>query len=172
MGEFGAVSGHRDLHDSEGSLTSMISGSRLPLGYETGRFHLLGLGVYVKLEFSMITHFCGLNLHGGTPPIAPEGAKVEPHAYRLMFVCYPPSSMLGNLNQVTPLASLPKGVPLNLGPEITSFVYVLRYDIVTLILTPPPGTLLNKKYALIMHAGLLMAVLLWIDSLTSNTYHV
>lgn len=137
MGEFGAVSGHRDLHDSEGSLTSMISGSRLPLGYETGRFHLLGLGVYVKLDFSMITHFCGLNLHGGTPPIAPEGAKVEPHAYRLMFVCYPPSSMLGNLNQVTPLASLPKGVPLNLGPEITSFVYVLRYDIVTLILTPP-----------------------------------
>lgn len=127
MGDFGAVSGHRDLHDSEGSLTSMISGSRLPSGYETGRFHLLGLGVYVKLEFSMITHFCGLNLHGGTPPIAPKGAKVKPHAYRLMFVCYPPSSMLGNLNQVTPLASLPKGLPLNLGPEITTFVYVLQY---------------------------------------------
>jgi hypothetical protein len=127
MGDFGAVSGHRDLHDSEGSLTSMISGSRLPLGYEAGRFHLLGLGVYVKLEFSMVTHFCGLNLHGGTPPIAPKGTNVVPHAYRLMFVCYPPSSMLSgpeNLNQVTPLASLPKGTPLNLGPEITSLMYV------------------------------------------------
>ena len=82
IGNFGAVSGHHDLHDSEGSLTSMISGSRLPSDYEAGRFHLLALGLYVKLEFSMVTHFCGLNLHGGrTLPIAPKDAEVVPHAY-------------------------------------------------------------------------------------------
>jgi hypothetical protein len=124
MADFGVVSGHCDLHDSEGSLTSMISGSRLPSDYEAGRFHLLALGVYVKLEFSMVTHFCGLNLHGGrTLPIAPKDAEVVRHAYCLMFICYPPFSMLpgpGNMNNITLLASLPKGVALNLGPEITT----------------------------------------------------
>ena len=111
----------------------MISASKLPSGYEAGRFHLLGLGAYVKLKFSMVTHFCGLNLHGGTPPISPKDTEVVPHAYRLMFVCYPPSSMMSDLNQVTPLASLPKGIPLNLGPEITTLVYVLgHHDFVKL----------------------------------------
>ena len=123
MGDFGAVSGHCDLHDSEGSLTFMISGSRFSSDYEAGHFHLHALGIYVKLEFLMVTHFCGLNLHGGTPPIAPKGSEVVPHAHHLMFIYYTPSSMLsgpGNMNNVTPLASLPKGVVLNLGPEITT----------------------------------------------------
>ena len=121
MGEFGSTKGHRDSKDSEGGLTCMISNSRLPSNYEPGRFHLLGLGVYIILQHSMVSNFCGLNLHGGSPPIAPEGEDVVPHAYRLMCVCYPPSSMLSNMGQqVAPLASLPNGNLLTLGPEITN----------------------------------------------------
>jgi hypothetical protein len=123
MGEFGTTKGHRDKRDSEGGLTCMISNSRLPSGYESGRFHLLRLGVYIKLHPTMVTNFCGLNLHGGSPPIAPKGVDVSPHAYRMMCVAYPPSSMLsGPGNQVVPLASMPNGRSLNLGPEITTLL--------------------------------------------------
>lgn len=121
MGDFGSTEGHRDNKDSEGGLTCMISNSQLPPKYESGRFHLLGLGVFILLDHTMIMNFCGLNLHGGSPPIAPPGKKVAPHAYRMMCVCYPPTSMLSNTStQIAPLASLPNGTLLNLGPEITN----------------------------------------------------
>ena len=121
MGDFGSTEGHRDGKDSEGGMTCMIANSRLPSNYESGRFHLLGLGVFVTLEHTMVVNFCGRNLHGGSPPIAPEGEQVAQHAYRMMCVCYPPSSMLSNAYpQVAPLASLPNGTLLALGPEITN----------------------------------------------------
>jgi hypothetical protein len=130
MGEFGAQDGHIDRCDSAGGLTTMVANSRLPEGYEAGRFHLLGLGCYIKLEHSMTMAFCGLNRHGGSPPIAPPGEELLLHAYRLMTVLYPPQSMMSGAGvQVTPLASLPKGELLKLGPEITSYLWVcLLYE--------------------------------------------
>ena len=125
MGEFGDVSGHRDDKDSAGALTCMISNSRLPPRYEPGRFHLLALGGYIRLTTTMIMNFCGLYRHGGTPPIAPEGEEVVEDAYRMMTVCYPPQSMLSGAGVLsTPLASLPRGGLLTLGPEITTYQYV------------------------------------------------
>lgn len=123
MGDFGSVKGHRDMLDSPGSLTCMIANSRLPPDYESGRFHLLGLGLYIRLEPTMVMNFCGLNRHGGSPPIAPDGQTVSDSAYRLMGVCYPPDSMLSRAGSpMIPLASLPKGGLLNLGPEITTYL--------------------------------------------------
>lgn len=120
MGEFGQVEGHRDGLDSAGALTCMIANSRVPDDYESGRFHLLSLGLYIRLEPTTIMNFCGLNRHGGSPPISPEGENVTDDAYRLMFVCYPPQSMISGAGaSIMPLASMPKGV-LTLGPEITT----------------------------------------------------
>ncbi|TFK67053.1 hypothetical protein BDN72DRAFT_859414 [Pluteus cervinus] len=50
LGEFGSIDGHRDLNDTAGALTTMIVNSDIPTTYERGRFHILGLGVYVDLE--------------------------------------------------------------------------------------------------------------------------
>ncbi|KAF8889172.1 hypothetical protein CPB84DRAFT_1684001 [Gymnopilus junonius] len=123
MGEFGSLKGHHDKKDSEGGLTMIIANSRLPPRYEHGRFHLLHLGIYVRLQNTMIASFCGLNLHGGTPPIALPGEVILPHAYRLIHICYPPSSMLaGSGIFVAPLASLLNGQMLSLGPEITTLL--------------------------------------------------
>ncbi|TFK59530.1 hypothetical protein BDN72DRAFT_780589, partial [Pluteus cervinus] len=121
MGFFGSPDGHRDTHDSPGGMTVMVCNSDIPEDYECGRFHLLALGVYIKLRPGTVTGFCGLNKHGGTPPIAPVGQVVMPHAYRLMGVCYPPSIMMSGAGaHVIPLASLPNNKLLKLGPEITT----------------------------------------------------
>ena len=121
MGEIGSIEGHEDLNDSIGGLTTMIANSRLPAGYEPGRFHLLWIGCYFKLsEFTTVT-FCGLNRHGGTPPIAPKGTLPAEHAYRAMVVCYPPQSVISQAgSHIVPFASLPNNKLLFLGPEITS----------------------------------------------------
>ncbi|KAJ3508347.1 hypothetical protein NLJ89_g5806 [Agrocybe chaxingu] len=119
MGFFGLT--HRDELDALAGYTSVVSGSRLPLGYEHGRFHLLGLGVYVKLTPWKVVTFCGLSLHGGTPPIAPEGQEVDSEAERVNFVCYSPESILsGAGTHVIPWGSLSDSTLLKLGPEITT----------------------------------------------------
>jgi hypothetical protein len=123
MGSFGI--GHTDNLDSGGSLTCMVANSRLPEGYEHGRFHLLGLGCYFVLESLFVMSFSGLRKHGGTPPIAPLGIEPAEDAYRCMTVCYPPKSMISTAGAyVLPLASLPGRAQqdglLMLGPEITS----------------------------------------------------
>jgi len=51
MGNFGTLDGHVDCLDCIGCLMTMMAMSRLPEGYEDGRFHLLALGVYVWLDF-------------------------------------------------------------------------------------------------------------------------
>lgn len=125
MGNFGTLDGHVDCLDCVGCLTTMMAMSRLPKGYEAGRFHLLSLGVYARLDFMKILVFCGLNKHGGTPPIAPPGQSViDPHATRMMGVMYPPESMINGSGSVkTILASLGKGY-LELPPEVTGYVLV------------------------------------------------
>ncbi|KIJ90487.1 hypothetical protein K443DRAFT_15192 [Laccaria amethystina LaAM-08-1] len=97
--------------------------SRLPKDYEDGRFHLLALGICVHLEYMRISVFCGLNKHGGTPPIAPSGhSEVARDATRMMGVMYPPEAMINGAGSVkTILATLGKG-HLELPPEVTGYV--------------------------------------------------
>lgn len=119
MGFFGLMAGHTDDGDDEAGLTCMISSSRIPDHYEPGRFHLFGLGMYVILKPKTATLFSGLGRHGGTPPIAPKGIAPSEDAARLMIVLYCPKAVLSPLSNLMPLASLPNGTPLILGPEIT-----------------------------------------------------
>jgi hypothetical protein len=120
LSEFGGV--HSDDDDDAAASTAMVVNSRLPDDYEVGRFHLLSLGVYFRLEHLLVPIFCGLAKHVGTPPIAPPGCLPLPHAVRFMTVLYPPKCMLSQAGEKSvPLASLPKGKLLSLGPEITTY---------------------------------------------------
>jgi len=103
----------------------MISNSRLPEDYEPGRFHLFGAGLYVILKPKSVLLFSGLGRHGGTPPIAPKGVAVLLDAARLMIVLYCPEAILSPGANSMPLASLPNGTPLIIGPEITNPLCVL-----------------------------------------------
>lgn len=120
MGFFGMVAGHTDDGDDEAELTCMISNSRIPDNYEPGRFHLFGVGVYVIVKPKIVSIFSGLSKHGGTPPIALEGAILLAFVARVMIVFYCPKAMLSPDRSMIPLASLPNGTPLILGPEITA----------------------------------------------------
>ncbi|TRM70065.1 hypothetical protein BD626DRAFT_563754 [Schizophyllum amplum] len=64
---------HLDEHDSHGALSTMIATPDIPDDYEGGRFHLLELGFYVRLDQPTVFCFSSLFTHGGTPPIAPPG---------------------------------------------------------------------------------------------------
>jgi len=119
MGFFGLTAGHTDDGDDKAGLTCMISNSRIPDDYEPGRFHIFGLGMYVIVKPKTTMFFSGLGKHGGTPPIAPAGVKPAKDATRLMIVLYCPKAALSPMTNVMPLASLPNGTPLFLGPEIT-----------------------------------------------------
>lgn len=128
LGEFGSIDGHNDNGDSAAGLTCMIANSRLPDNYEPGRFHMLYIGAYFRLESLTIMSFCGLHKHGGTPPISPTGKPLDPSACRKTTVCYPSENMLsGSATFVTPLASLPNGTLFKLGPEITSYEWVFLF---------------------------------------------
>jgi len=120
MGFFGLTAGHTDEGDDEAGLTCMISNSRLPDDYEPGRFHMFGIGMYIIVKPKTASIFSGLGKHGGTPPIAPDGVEPSPDAGRLMIVFYCPKAILSPDGISIPLASLPNGTPLTLGPEITT----------------------------------------------------
>ena len=109
----------------QSTVTTMMAMSCLPEGYEDGRFHLLALGIYVRLEYMKILVFCGLNKHGGTPPIAPSGhSEVAHDATRMMGVMYPPEAMINGAGSMkTILATLGKG-HLELPPEVTGYAFV------------------------------------------------
>jgi len=64
--------------------------------------------------------FSGLGKHGGTPPIAPDSVALLEDASRFMVVFYCPRSILSPDGNSIPFASLPNGMPLTLGPEITA----------------------------------------------------
>jgi hypothetical protein len=120
MGFFGLTAGHTDDGDDEAGVTCMISNSRIPDNYEPGRFHLFGIGVYINIKPKIASIFNGLSKHGGTPPIAPDGVTPLEDAVRLVIVFYPPKAILSPDKSMIPLASLPNGTPLVLGPEITA----------------------------------------------------
>ena len=120
MGFFGLMEGHTDEGDDEAGLTCMISNSRIPESYEPGHFHLLGMGMYVIVKPKVASIFSGLGKHGGTPPIAPKGVTPSEDAVWLMIVFYCTKAALSPDGTSMPLASLPNGTPLILGPEITN----------------------------------------------------
>ena len=91
MGSFGAIDGHIACLNCVVCLTTMMAMSCLPKGYEDERFHLLALSIYVYLDYIKILAFCGLNKHGGTPPITlASHSKVADDAVHMMGVLYPP----------------------------------------------------------------------------------
>lgn len=120
MGFFGLMAGHTDEGDDEAGLTCMISNSRLPINYEPGCFHIFAIGMYVIVKPKTASIFSGLGKHGGTPPIAQDGVALSQAAARLMIVFYCPKSILSPDGNSIPFTSLPNGMPLMLGPEITA----------------------------------------------------
>lgn len=84
----------------------MIPSSHIPDNYESGRFHLVSLGVYVVLDQIRSVFFTGRLRHGGTPPLAPEGVeKVEDWAYRCVTIFYPASAIITGSAQTYMAAS-------------------------------------------------------------------
>ena len=120
MGFFGLTAGHTDEGDDEAGVTCMISNSRIPDNYEPGRFHLFRMGIFIIIKPKIASIFNGLSKHGGTPPIAPDGVMPLEDAVRLVIVFYSPKAILSPDKSSIPLASLPNGTPLVLGPEITA----------------------------------------------------
>ena len=81
MGFFGGD--HVDRGDLAAGYSCMVTCCDVPEGYEHGRFHVLPIGVFVRLEHVRVVFFTGRMRHGGTPPFAPEGDEhVDPSAYR------------------------------------------------------------------------------------------
>ncbi|KAJ7838392.1 hypothetical protein B0H14DRAFT_3459421 [Mycena olivaceomarginata] len=84
----------------------MTTCSRLPNDYTLSQFHVLRFGIYFVLHNFDLANFCGLNNHGGTPPIAPPGQDVANDAYRQTLISYPPEHMDDGLGHVV-IGALP-----------------------------------------------------------------
>jgi hypothetical protein len=126
MGQFGIS--HRDKLDDSSAFSCMVSGSNVPKdeGYEWGRFHLLAYGCYIVLDEFRVMNFTGLRRHGGTPPVSPEGKDPVNSAYRIMFVLYPPSSMLSDIGtKVIDLATVNASDTFAITPEMSTFMWVI-----------------------------------------------
>lgn len=91
---------HNDNKDSPARFTTMTMCSRLPNNYTVSTFHIPRLGIFFTLQNFDSANFCGLNYHGGTPPIAPPGVAVAKDAVRITFISYPPEKMGDGLGHV------------------------------------------------------------------------
>jgi hypothetical protein len=123
MGHFGQKNGHIDQKDDPGAETAMLSLVNVPAdeGYESGRFNLLSMGLYIKLNPFKLMGFSGLRKHGGTPPLSPSGKPPADSACRIMVIMYSPASMLFQLaNHCVAFRLLPNGKIFTLAPEMTS----------------------------------------------------
>ncbi len=118
LGFFGGL--HFDKYDSLGGWSTMFANPDLPddvAGWEGGRFHLVELGFYVRLDTLVAITFSGLRQHGGTPPLAPEGAEIPDWAYRWVTVLYPQGATLDGRVTMN-IASNSDGTPLQLTPQM------------------------------------------------------
>ncbi|KAK7689205.1 hypothetical protein QCA50_007896 [Cerrena zonata] len=112
---------HRDLGDIICSISALVSLSDNPKNYEGGRFHLISLGVYVVLDEIDVFYFSGHHLHGGTPPLAPEGEEnIEDWAYRCVVIFYPASKIISGSSQVFMAGSGIHGEPVTLPRKVFS----------------------------------------------------
>ncbi|THH26327.1 hypothetical protein EUX98_g7863 [Antrodiella citrinella] len=105
-GEMGVFGGsHTDGYDLAGGYSCMVTCCDVPDEYEAGRFHLLGLGVYIRLDVIDQVYFTGRLRHGGTPPLAPPGElTVDASAYRCVVICYPSAPIVTGVVR-TPMAT-------------------------------------------------------------------
>ncbi|KAI0338186.1 hypothetical protein BDW22DRAFT_1338572, partial [Trametopsis cervina] len=117
MGHFGGP--HIDDNDSPLSLSCATSLSDLPSGFEPGRLHFLGVGVYTPLAKFTQLYFTGLLRHGGTSPIAPGNTPIPDWAYRALLIAYPPRHFVsGEIKHA--FAGMPNDkFGLHLTPEMT-----------------------------------------------------
>lgn len=90
QGAFGIK--HIDKNDALLGYTNLLAASQLLGGEDPGRFFLVGLGVYAKLEGICSIAFSGRHAHGGFPPTAQPGTKPDPRSVRLVLVAYPPKA--------------------------------------------------------------------------------
>jgi len=118
MGTFGGP--HRDTKDNAGYFTHMMAMSDLPSGYDSGRFFILFPGIFVSLDEFVCINFSGLRMHGGTPPIAPEGADpIELEwAVRFVEIWYPPARQTSG-DQRYALGGMPNNTTFFIPPEFT-----------------------------------------------------
>jgi hypothetical protein len=125
MGHFGQKDSHIDQKDDPGAETAMLSLVSVPpdKSYEPSQFHLLSMGLYIKLDPFKLMGFSGLHKHGGTPPLSPPGKPPADSAYRIMVVMYPLASMLSqSVNHRASFGSLPDSKIFALAPEMTSIL--------------------------------------------------
>lgn len=84
----------------------MLSAAKVPDYYNTGTFHLIELGFFVRLsnKFSALA-FSGLRLHGGNAPSCPQGCDWVNWGTRVVFILYPAAHILNN-SSLTALGSV------------------------------------------------------------------
>lgn len=119
MGYFGGA--HSDDHDAAAAVTCMIPYVDAPDGCDTGVFHLLELGGFVRLETMLCVSFRGRSKHGGTSVVLPDGS-FDSGAVRATYILYPPDIPLSGTALVA-LCSLPRGGLLSMRPEMTNIWY-------------------------------------------------
>ncbi|KAI0750356.1 hypothetical protein BC629DRAFT_1231321 [Irpex lacteus] len=87
---------HIDKHDLSQGLSAANSIGDTPddNGCDPGRFHFIGLGVYVELVYGLQIFFSGLLYHGGTPPLIPSPQRIHGWEIRMFVISYPASTIL------------------------------------------------------------------------------
>ncbi|KAL0070376.1 hypothetical protein AAF712_002567 [Marasmius tenuissimus] len=134
---------HKDEQDASGALSGVCSIPDVPEGYEAGRFHLLEDGVFIELDGVKFANFSGLGHHAGTPPRAPSGQAVVPHAMRLNIIAYPPYQIMNGIARYYIAPSGNKAQPFTLPPEAIRPEYMVsffswRFDLLSRFLTRYP----------------------------------
>ncbi|KAJ7938873.1 hypothetical protein B0H13DRAFT_1467210, partial [Mycena leptocephala] len=166
MGDFGKP--HRDKKDSPARYTNMTMVARLPRNYILGKFYIPRLGINFTLRNFDSVNFCGLNIHGGAPPMAPPGVEVKRDALRITIIQYPPGAMGDGLGHVA-VAALPGATGrdnvLKLTAEMQNLEYVANMA--------QDGQVVNdtRSHVTFM-ARMLLLLVIWITNQMPFVYKV
>ncbi|KAI0083268.1 hypothetical protein BDY19DRAFT_910728 [Irpex rosettiformis] len=122
QGHFGAT--HLDLNNASNgwSCGHSLGDTSIRPGCEPGRFHIVGLGIFVQLHYRLQVWFTGLLRHGGTPPLVPNQYPLAGWEKRVFVISYPASGILSGEARHA-FASIPyQKTPLYLPPEYTRWI--------------------------------------------------